>query len=141
MKIHPLITDSAELAALVDRLAAHDFVAVDTEFMRENTYWPELCLIQIASVDEAAAIDPLADGLDLKPLWDHAGQWGAAIRLAQRLSGGTEKLLARCRVALEEDAVLLRLARKDQRLYSDIVARRHRQLASSMGLAARVELS
>ena len=70
MKIHPLITDSASLAALVERLSAHDFVAVDTEFMRESTYWPELCLIQIASVDEAAAVDPLADGLDLKPLWD-----------------------------------------------------------------------
>ena len=70
MKIHPLITDSASLAALVERLAAHDFVAVDTEFMRENSYWPELCLIQIASPDEAAAIDPKADGLDLQPLWD-----------------------------------------------------------------------
>lgn len=70
MKIHPLITDSASLAALVQRLSAHDFVAVDTEFMRENTYWPELCLIQIASPDEAAAIDPMVDGLDLQPLWD-----------------------------------------------------------------------
>jgi ribonuclease D len=49
MKIHPLITDSAALASLVERLAKHPFVAVDTEFMRENTYWPELCLIQIAS--------------------------------------------------------------------------------------------
>lgn len=70
MQIHPLITDSATLAALIERLSAHDFVAVDTEFMRENTYWPELCLLQIASPDEAAAIDPLAEGLDLKPLWD-----------------------------------------------------------------------
>ena len=69
MKIHPLITDSASLAALIERLSAHDFVAVDTEFMRENTYWPELCLLQIASPDEAAAIDPMAEGLDLKPLW------------------------------------------------------------------------
>jgi ribonuclease D len=68
--IHPLITDSATLAALVERLSTHDFVAVDTEFMRENTYWPELCLIQIASPDEAAAIDPMAEGLDLQPLWD-----------------------------------------------------------------------
>jgi ribonuclease D len=70
MHIHPLITDSAALAALVDRLSAKPFVAVDTEFMRENTYWPELCLIQIASPDEAAAIDPMVDGLDLQPLWD-----------------------------------------------------------------------
>ena len=69
MQIHPLITTSDELSALVDRLAKHSFVAVDTEFMRENTYWPELCLIQVASPDEAAAIDPKAD-LDLKPLLD-----------------------------------------------------------------------
>jgi ribonuclease D len=70
MHIHPLITDSAALAALIDRLARHPFVAVDTEFMRENTYWPELCLLQIASPEEAAAIDPMAQGIDLKPLWD-----------------------------------------------------------------------
>ncbi|GAA4719422.1 ribonuclease D [Sphingomonas lutea] len=67
MKIHPLITKSEELAALVDRLSQHDFVAVDTEFMRENTYWPDLCLIQVASIDEAAAIDPKAD-INLAPL-------------------------------------------------------------------------
>ena len=70
MKIHKLISDSATLAALVERLAQTPFVAVDTEFMRENTYWPELCLIQIASSEEAAAIDPKADGIDLKPLLD-----------------------------------------------------------------------
>ncbi len=69
MKIHPLITKSAPLAELVERLAKHPFVAVDTEFMRENTYWPELCLIQIASAEEAAAIDPKAD-LDMGPLLD-----------------------------------------------------------------------
>ena len=68
MKIHPLIDTSAELAALCERLSKHDFVAVDTEFMRENTYWPELCLLQIASIDEAAAIDPMANGLDMAPL-------------------------------------------------------------------------
>jgi ribonuclease D len=67
MHIHPLITRSEDLAALVDRLSKHPFIAVDTEFMRENTYWPDLCLIQIASPDEAAAIDPKAD-LDLSPL-------------------------------------------------------------------------
>src|SRR6476646_3121817 len=70
MQIHPLITDSATRAALIERLARHDFVAVDTEFMRENSYWPDLCLLQIASPEEAAAIDPKADGIDLKPLWD-----------------------------------------------------------------------
>ena len=70
MKIHPLINKSADLAALMTRMSAHDFVAVDTEFMRENSYWPELCLLQIATPDEAAAIDPKADGLDLQPLLD-----------------------------------------------------------------------
>jgi ribonuclease D len=70
MQIHPLITTSEDLAKLVDRLKQHPFIAVDTEFMRENTYWPELCLIQVASIDEAAAIDPLAEGMDLKPLLD-----------------------------------------------------------------------
>ena len=70
MKIHPLISSTDDLAALVSRMKSHDFVAVDTEFMRENTYWPDLCLLQIASPDEAAAIDPKADGLDMEPLLD-----------------------------------------------------------------------
>ncbi len=69
MKIHPLITDTATLTDLVERLSKHPFVAVDTEFMRENTFWPDLCLIQIASPDEAAAVDPKAD-IDLAPLLD-----------------------------------------------------------------------
>ena len=67
MQIHPLITKTGDLEKLVDRLSRHDFVAVDTEFMRENSYWPELCLIQVASPDEAAAIDPKAD-IDLSSL-------------------------------------------------------------------------
>ena len=58
MRIHPLITKTDDLVLLVERLSKQPFVAVDTEFMRENTYWPDLCLIQIASPDEAAAIDP-----------------------------------------------------------------------------------
>ena len=70
MIIHPLITTTSELAALCERLAKSDFVTVDTEFMRENTYWPELCLVQIANTEEAAAVDPLADGLDMTPLYD-----------------------------------------------------------------------
>ncbi|MFL6750036.1 MAG: ribonuclease D [Sphingomicrobium sp.] len=70
MKIHSLITNTKELSALVARMSAHDFIAVDTEFMRENTYWPDLCLLQIANDDEAAAIDPKADGIDLSPLLD-----------------------------------------------------------------------
>jgi ribonuclease D len=70
MKIHPLISTTKELSALISRMSAHDFVAVDTEFMRENTYWPDLCLLQIATPDEAAAIDPKAAGIDLTPLLD-----------------------------------------------------------------------
>ncbi|MEO7564419.1 MAG: ribonuclease D, partial [Sphingomicrobium sp.] len=69
MRILPLIATTAELEAFVGRLTDHPFIAVDTEFMRENTYWPDLCLIQVASVDEAAAIDPKAD-LDMQCLLD-----------------------------------------------------------------------
>jgi ribonuclease D len=65
--MHP-ITDNAELAAFCNRLKEEPFIAVDTEFMRETTYWPKLCLIQVASPDEGAVIDPLAEGLDLAPL-------------------------------------------------------------------------
>jgi ribonuclease D len=70
MQIHPLITESAPLAALCARLSKAPFITVDTEFMRENTYWPILCLIQIAGEHEAAAIDPMAKDIDLKPLLD-----------------------------------------------------------------------
>lgn len=69
MQIHPLVTDSETLARLVARLQQHDVVCVDTEFMRENTYYPELCLIQLASPEDAFAIDPLAEGLDLAPFF------------------------------------------------------------------------
>jgi ribonuclease D len=68
MKIHDLITTTEELQDLCERLEKSEFVTVDTEFMRENTYWPELCLVQIANEEEAAAVDPLADGIDLSPL-------------------------------------------------------------------------
>jgi len=70
MKIHPLITKTDALSQLVERLSQHPFVAVDTEFMRENSYWPDLCLIQIASTEEAAAVDPKAEGIDLSSLLD-----------------------------------------------------------------------
>ena len=70
MQIHPLIETSAALAAFVDLIKHSDFIAVDTEFMRENTFWPELCLIQVADSDHAAAIDPMAPGIDLAPLLD-----------------------------------------------------------------------
>jgi len=63
-----LITTTDELAAFCKPLAKAEFVAVDTEFMRERTYWPKLCLAQVAGPDEAAAIDALAEGIDLSPL-------------------------------------------------------------------------
>lgn len=61
------ITTTAELAAFCDRLKGQPFVAVDTEFMRETTYWPKLCLIQAATPTDEAVIDPMADGMDLEP--------------------------------------------------------------------------
>jgi len=99
MKIHPMIEDTSTLAAMCERLAKSSFVAIDTEFMRENTFWPELCLIQIADEHEAAAVDPKAEGLDLKPLLDlmtendevlkvfHAG--GQDIEIVYNLTGKT----------------------------------------------------
>ena len=99
MQIHDLITDTATLKKLCERLSKADFVCVDTEFMRENTYWPELCLIQIADGEEAAAIDPMAPGIDMKPLLDllvnnedvlkvfHAG--GQDVEIIYNLSGKT----------------------------------------------------
>ena len=63
-----LITATADLEQFCKQLRGLPFVAVDTEFMRESTYWPKLCLIQAAASDDiAAAIDPLAPGLDLAP--------------------------------------------------------------------------
>ncbi|MBM3480945.1 MAG: ribonuclease D [Alphaproteobacteria bacterium] len=65
-----VIAESAALAEFCARLAGADFITVDTEFMRERTYWPQLCLIQVAGPDVASTIDPLAPGMDLKPLLD-----------------------------------------------------------------------
>lgn len=70
MKIHELVTTTEALEALCARWSKSPFIAVDTEFMRENTYWPDLCLIQVADEHEAAAIDPKAEGIDLQPLLD-----------------------------------------------------------------------
>ncbi|MDZ4373026.1 MAG: ribonuclease D [Phenylobacterium sp.] len=61
------ITTTAELAAFCDKIKGQPFVAVDTEFMRETTYWPKLCLIQAAAPSAEATIDPMAEGLELEP--------------------------------------------------------------------------
>ena len=63
-----VITTTDELSKLCKRLGSQTYITVDTEFVREHTYWPRLCLVQIAYRDEAAAIDPLAKGLSLDPL-------------------------------------------------------------------------
>jgi len=63
-----LITDNAALAAFCGRLAGAEFITVDTEFIRDKTYWPILCLVQIAGPDEAHAIDTTAEGIDLAPV-------------------------------------------------------------------------
>jgi ribonuclease D len=99
MHIHPLITDSESLKSLCERLSRSDFVAVDTEFMRENTFWPDLCLVQIGNTEEAAAVDPKAEGIDLQPMLDllvdnedvlkvfHAG--GQDVEIIYNLTGKT----------------------------------------------------
>ncbi len=63
-----LITDSATLDAFCQRMHGETFITVDTEFMREKTYWPELCLVQIAGTAEVAVIDAQAPTLNLDPL-------------------------------------------------------------------------
>ncbi len=125
MEIHPVIEDSETLAALCARLSKSPYVAVDTEFMRENTFWPDLCLIQIADANEAAAIDPKADGIDLKPLLDlmtanedvlkvfHAG--GQDIEIVYNLTGKTPHPLFDTQVAA------MALGQGEQVGYSNLV--------------------
>ena len=65
-----LVTSTDALAAFCARAAKFDYVTVDTEFLRETTYWPKLCLLQAATPDEAILVDPLADGLSLQPFFE-----------------------------------------------------------------------
>ena len=64
-----MITDTLTLSAFCKRMAREPFITVDTEFLREKTYWPILCLVQVGGAEEVAAIDPLAEGIDLTPLY------------------------------------------------------------------------
>ncbi|MFN3425479.1 MAG: ribonuclease D [Novosphingobium meiothermophilum] len=125
MKIHPLITATDALADLCERLAKADFITVDTEFMRENTYWPELCLVQIADDKEAAAIDPLAPGLDMSPLLDllvdnedvlkvfHAG--GQDVEIIYNLTGKTPHPIFDTQIAM------MAISQSEQIGYSNLV--------------------
>ncbi|HKR18482.1 ribonuclease D [Rhizorhapis sp.] len=125
MQIHPLITDSDTLAELCARLSKSEFVAVDTEFMRENSYWPDLCLVQIADDKEAAAIDPKSPGLDLAPLLHlltgneevlkvfHAG--GQDIEIVHNLTGKTPHPLFDTQIAA------MALGQGEQIGYSNLV--------------------
>ena len=65
-----IITETAKLAAFCARAAAFPYITIDTEFIREKTYWPRLGLVQVGTPDEALAIDALADEIDLQPLFD-----------------------------------------------------------------------
>lgn len=65
-----MITDTAALADACSRLARHPYVAVDTEFLRETTYWPKLCVVQLAGPDVAVVVDALSPKLDLAPLME-----------------------------------------------------------------------
>ena len=69
-KVAAPITTNEALDAIIKRYKKAEFLAVDTEFLRERTYYPQLCLIQISDGVDAVAIDPLAEGLDLKPIWE-----------------------------------------------------------------------
>ncbi|MGE3710998.1 MAG: ribonuclease D [Hyphomicrobiaceae bacterium] len=64
-----VIKTTDELAEVCNRLGTSPFITVDTEFVREETYWPQLCLVQIAGPDEAVIVDPLAQGIELSPFY------------------------------------------------------------------------
>ncbi|KRB50338.1 ribonuclease D [Rhizobium sp. Root708] len=65
-----MIETTADLEAACKELAKSEFITIDTEFLRETTFWPELCLIQMASPTTEVLVDPLAKGLDLKPFFE-----------------------------------------------------------------------
>jgi ribonuclease D len=72
-----LISTTEDLSSVCRRFATHAFVTVDTEFLRETTFWPRLCLIQIASEDEAVLVDAMAQGIDLSPFFELMADPGA----------------------------------------------------------------
>lgn len=64
-----MIVTTQDLEAACQTLAQSEFITIDTEFLRETTFWPQLCLVQMASPDLEVIVDPLADGIDLAPLF------------------------------------------------------------------------
>jgi ribonuclease D len=125
MKIHPLITTTEALTELCERFSSAEFICVDTEFMRESTYWPELCLIQIADEHEAAAVDPMASGLDMTPLLNllvdnedvlkvfHAG--GQDVEIIYNLTGKTPHPIFDTQIAM------MAISQSEQIGYSNLV--------------------
>ena len=122
---HQLITDSAHLAEFCLRISNDPFITVDTEFMRESTYYPELCLIQVATPEVAAAIDPMARDIDLTPLLDllveredilkvfHAG--GQDVEIIYNLTGKTPHPIFDTQIGA------MALAQAEQLGYSNLV--------------------
>lgn len=125
MQIHPLITDTDTLANMCRQLKLHGTICLDTEFMRENTYYPELCLVQLASPDDAFAFDPLAYDLNMEPFFElladesvlkvlHAG--GQDLEIFVQLTGDVPQPLFDTQIA----AMALGLG--DQISYANLVA-------------------
>ena len=73
-----IITNTSELAEVCTAFATHDYVTIDTEFIRETTFWPVLCLIQLAGPEDAVIVDPMAEGLDLAPFYTLMGDESVA---------------------------------------------------------------
>lgn len=125
MSEHLLITDTDALEDFCDRISDAPFITVDTEFMRESTYYPELCLVQVATPEIAAAIDPLAPGIDLDPLLDllvnredmlkvfHAG--GQDVEIIFNLTGKTPHPIFDTQIGA------MALAQAEQLGYSNLV--------------------
>ena len=89
------ITTTKELAAVCTRLAKHPFVTVDTEFLRETTYFPILCVAQMASADEAVVVDALADGHRPRAVLQADGEREGAEGLPRRAAGHRNRLASR----------------------------------------------
>lgn len=120
-----MITDSAALADFCSAIGDAPFITVDTEFMRESTYYPELCLVQVATPELAAAIDPMAPGINLDPLLDllvnredvlkvfHAG--GQDVEIIFNLTGKTPHPIFDTQIGA------MALAQAEQLGYSNLV--------------------